>query len=78
MTTDTPATVQLTTKIGCIVHDGPGFSFPVSFVMEAGTTASYYVAPVIGESIEGDYKWMRLADERNPGFVHRSLLRPAT
>ena len=75
MSIDTPAVVQLTTKIGCIAHDGPGFSFPVSFVLEAGTTAAYHVAPVIGEPIEGDYKWMRLADGRD-AFVHRSLLRP--
>ena len=69
--------VPLVSILGHAVHDGPGLSFPIAVMRQAGTRAIYDAMPVIGEPIDGDYDWYRMVIPPD-GFVHGSYLRRAT
>ncbi len=69
--------VALLSIIGHAVHSGPGLSFPISVMREAGTKALYDAMPIIGEAIDGDNAWYRMVIPPD-GFVHGSYLRRAT
>jgi len=69
--------VALLSVMGHAVHEGPGLSFPVVVMREAGTKAIYDAVPIVGEAIDGDNAWYRMVIPPD-GFVHGSYLRRAT